>query len=138
MENRDFFDTVTEYINEEKGWSRATFNAWAVRCGYQESCIDEYRDEVEYKRILLSHYYHSLLFEDELDFDGKPLSRGPHNETRLLEEIMRRRINESHMVNGVTIIDVNSTYIEADVEIGNDTIVYPGAMLNGNTKIGEK
>ena len=52
------------------------------------------------------------------------------------EEIMRRRINESHMVNGVTIIDVNSTYIEADVEIGNDTILYPGAMLRGNTKIG--
>ena len=40
------------------------------------------------------------------------------------EEIMRRRI------------DVNSTYIEADVEIGNDTIVYPGAMLRRNTKIG--
>lgn len=52
------------------------------------------------------------------------------------EEIMRRRINESHMVNGVTIIDVNSTYIEANVEIGNDTIVYPGAMLKGTTKIG--
>ena len=52
------------------------------------------------------------------------------------EEIMRRRINASHLVNGVTIIDVNSTFIEADVEIGNDTIVYPGAMLRGNTKIG--
>lgn len=52
------------------------------------------------------------------------------------EEIMRRRINESHMVNGVTIIDLNSTYIESDVEIGNDTIVYPGAMLKGNTKVG--
>ncbi|MGL4911129.1 MAG: bifunctional UDP-N-acetylglucosamine diphosphorylase/glucosamine-1-phosphate N-acetyltransferase GlmU [Romboutsia sp.] len=52
------------------------------------------------------------------------------------EQIMKRRINESHMVNGVTIIDTNATYIEADVEIGNDTIVYPGAMLKGNTKIG--
>ena len=52
------------------------------------------------------------------------------------EEIMRKRINTSHMVNGVTIIDVNSTYIESDVEIGNDTIVYPGAMLKGKTKIG--
>ena len=52
------------------------------------------------------------------------------------EEIMRKRINTSHMVNGVTIIDVNSTYIESDVEIGNDTIVYPGVMLKGNTKIG--
>lgn len=52
------------------------------------------------------------------------------------EEIMRRRINTMHMVNGVTIIDINNTYIEADVEIGNDTIVYPGVMLKGNTKIG--
>ncbi len=52
------------------------------------------------------------------------------------EEIMRKRINESHMVNGVTIIDTNSTYIESDVEIGNDTIIYPGVMLKGSTKIG--
>ena len=52
------------------------------------------------------------------------------------EEIMRKRINETHMVNGVTIIDTNSTYIESDVEIGNDTIIYPGVMLKGNTKIG--
>jgi len=52
------------------------------------------------------------------------------------EDIMRKRINETHMVNGVTIIDTNTTYIEADVQIGNDTIVYPGAMLRGNTIIG--
>ena len=52
------------------------------------------------------------------------------------EEIMRKRINEAHMINGVTIIDTNSTYIESDVEIGNDTIIYPGVMLKGNTKIG--
>lgn len=52
------------------------------------------------------------------------------------ENIMRIRINEAHMVNGVTIIDTNSTYIESDVEIGNDTIIYPGVMLKGKTKIG--
>jgi bifunctional UDP-N-acetylglucosamine pyrophosphorylase/glucosamine-1-phosphate N-acetyltransferase len=52
------------------------------------------------------------------------------------EDIMRKRINETHMVNGVTIIDTNSTYIEADVQIGNDTIVYPGTMIRGNTIIG--
>ena len=52
------------------------------------------------------------------------------------EQIMKARINESHMVNGVTIIDTNSTYIESDVEIGNDTIIEPGVMLKGNTKIG--
>lgn len=52
------------------------------------------------------------------------------------EQIMKLRINEYHMVNGVTIIDTNSTYIESDVEIGNDTIIYPGVMLKGTTKIG--
>lgn len=52
------------------------------------------------------------------------------------EEIMRNRINNYHMLNGVTIIDINSTYIESDVEIGNDTIVYPGVILKGDTKIG--
>lgn len=52
------------------------------------------------------------------------------------EALMRKRINEFHLLNGVTIIDPSSTYIEADVEIESDTIVYPGVMLHGNTKIG--
>lgn len=52
------------------------------------------------------------------------------------EQIMKLRINESHMINGVTIIDTNSTYIETDVIIGNDTIIYPNVMLRGNTQIG--
>ena len=54
------------------------------------------------------------------------------------EALMRKRINEQHLVNGVTIIDTEATYIEADVEIGSDTIVYPGVMLHGNTKIGSE
>lgn len=52
------------------------------------------------------------------------------------EKIMRRRINHNHMVNGVTIIDVDNTYIESDVVIGNDTVIYPGTILQGKTIIG--
>lgn len=52
------------------------------------------------------------------------------------EATMRKRINERHMVNGVTIIDLASTYIDADVEIGSDTIVLPGCMLTRGAKIG--
>lgn len=54
-----------------------------------------------------------------------------------VEQMMRRRINESHMRNGVTIIDPLSTYIESDVTIGADTIIHPGTILKGNTVIGE-
>ncbi len=50
---------------------------------------------------------------------------------------MRARINHRHMLNGVTFIDAASTYIEAEVEIGSDTIVYPGTVLRGHTVIGE-
>ena len=53
------------------------------------------------------------------------------------EEILRKRINLKHMINGVTLIDPNSTYIGDDVEIGRDTIIYPGNVIEGNTKIGE-
>lgn len=52
------------------------------------------------------------------------------------ERIMRRRINERHMTNGVTIIDPDATYIDADVEIGNDTIILPACVLKKGTKIG--
>lgn len=55
----------------------------------------------------------------------------------LCESVMRERINEKHMDNGVTLIDPRNTYIDGDVEIGRDTIIYPGVILEGGTKIGE-
>lgn len=58
------------------------------------------------------------------------------NQLSNAERIMRRRINEKHMTNGVTIIDPEATYIDADVEIGNDTIIFPGCMLRKGSKIG--
>lgn len=54
------------------------------------------------------------------------------------EKILRNRINKIHMENGVTIIDPQSTYIGADVEIGSDTIIYPGNVLEGKTIIKEE
>ena len=53
------------------------------------------------------------------------------------ESYMRARIARKHMLGGVTLIDPASTYIGADVEIGADTVIYPGTVLSGSTKIGE-
>jgi len=53
------------------------------------------------------------------------------------EMIMRNRINNYHMSNGVTFINPENTYIEDNVKIGSDTIIYPGVNLEGNTEIGE-
>lgn len=64
---------------------------------------------------------------------------GVNNRVQLAEanKIMQKRINEKHMLNGVTIIDPADTYIADDVEIGMDTIIYPGCVLEGKTVIGE-
>ncbi|MBM7716699.1 bifunctional UDP-N-acetylglucosamine pyrophosphorylase/glucosamine-1-phosphate N-acetyltransferase [Bacillus thermophilus] len=53
------------------------------------------------------------------------------------ERIMRKRINEAHMRNGVTLIDPANTYIDKDVLIGQDTIIFPGTSICGKTVIGE-
>lgn len=58
-------------------------------------------------------------------------------ELAVVESILRKRINKKHLDNGVTIIDPNSTYIGLEVEIGMDTIIYPGTILEGKTVIGE-
>jgi bifunctional UDP-N-acetylglucosamine pyrophosphorylase/glucosamine-1-phosphate N-acetyltransferase len=48
---------------------------------------------------------------------------------------LRDRINERHMLAGVTIIDPASTWIEADVEIAADVTIQPFTVLRGATKI---
>jgi bifunctional UDP-N-acetylglucosamine pyrophosphorylase/glucosamine-1-phosphate N-acetyltransferase len=53
------------------------------------------------------------------------------------EAAMRQRINRRHMLAGVTMIDPASTYIEADVSIGPETVVWPNTYLHGKTVIGE-
>ena len=51
---------------------------------------------------------------------------------------MRRRINERHMRAGVGIIDPATTWIDADVTIGQDTVILPGVQLLGATDIAEE
>jgi len=46
-------------------------------------------------------------------------------------------VNQGHMCNGVTIANPANTYIGPDAKIGIDTIIYPGAIIEGDTTIGE-
>lgn len=52
------------------------------------------------------------------------------------EKMMRERINRALMLAGVTLIDSATTYIDAEVEIGVDTVIEPNTHLRGKTKIG--
>ena len=50
--------------------------------------------------------------------------------------LMQARINEAHMLAGVTIVDPATTYLEPGVRIGQDTVIYPNTHLRGETEIG--
>lgn len=51
---------------------------------------------------------------------------------------MNRRICEAHMRAGVSVVDPASTWIECDVQIGADTVIYPNTVLRGATQVGEE
>jgi bifunctional UDP-N-acetylglucosamine pyrophosphorylase / glucosamine-1-phosphate N-acetyltransferase len=53
-----------------------------------------------------------------------------------IERILRRRKAETLMRAGVTIVNPESTYIDADVAVGRDTVIEPGVSLLGRTQVG--
>lgn len=53
------------------------------------------------------------------------------------EKILRNRKNVELMDSGVILIDPDAVYIEGNVQIGQDTIIYPNVTIQGNTKIGK-
>lgn len=55
----------------------------------------------------------------------------------MLTKILQMRINTEHMKKGVTIEDVNNTYIYDDVEIGMDTVIHPNTTIKSGVVIGE-
>lgn len=52
------------------------------------------------------------------------------------EKILRERILIRHMMSGITVLDPASCYVDEEVEIGRDTILFPGTMIIGKTRIG--
>lgn len=53
------------------------------------------------------------------------------------EAIMRRRINKAHMINGVSFVNPEATYIDVDVEIAAEVVLEANVVLKGRSKIGQ-
>ena len=66
------------------------------------------------------------------------IARGINTRVELMElsQVLRMRIQKTHMLAGVTIVDPLTTHIEADVKIGMDTTIHPFTILSGVTDIG--
>jgi bifunctional UDP-N-acetylglucosamine pyrophosphorylase/glucosamine-1-phosphate N-acetyltransferase len=91
-----------------------------------------------YLTDLIAIYRRRKLPVEALIVDNAQEIRGVNSRPELAEvsRLVRQTKNEELMAAGVTIVDPATTYIETDVEIGADTVIHPGVVIEGQTKIG--
>ncbi len=53
-----------------------------------------------------------------------------------MRALERQRVQERLMAQGVRLVDPQATYIDDTVQVGPDTVIYPGVVLEGETTIG--
>ncbi len=75
----------------------------------------------------------AIIVEDNTEILGV----NDRSQLEMLTRILRIRINQEHMENGVTIEDINNTYIYDDVKIGIDTVIHPNTTIKSGVVIGE-
>ncbi|MBU1076793.1 MAG: bifunctional UDP-N-acetylglucosamine diphosphorylase/glucosamine-1-phosphate N-acetyltransferase GlmU [Spirochaetes bacterium] len=76
---------------------------------------------------------HTILVKE----NNEILGVNRRHELAMANMIMQNRIHKKLMDDGVTILDIDSTYIEYDVKVGQDTIIYPFTFLYGKATLGE-
>ena len=91
-----------------------------------------------YLTDLVAIYRRRKLPVETLLVDNPAEIRGINSRTELAEvsRLVRQTKNEELMAAGVTLIDPATTYIDPDVEVGPDTVIHPGVVLEGQTRIG--
>lgn len=65
------------------------------------------------------------------------LGAGTRQELAAVERAFRRRANDHWLAQGVTLVDPDATYIDQEVSIGQDTIIWPGTHVQGRSHVGE-
>jgi bifunctional UDP-N-acetylglucosamine pyrophosphorylase/glucosamine-1-phosphate N-acetyltransferase len=87
---------------------------------------DAVRDLVERGEVVSAH-----VADDAAEAEGV----NTRVELAAAAEALRERVNEAHMLAGVTIVDPRSTWIEPTVELEPDTVVHPFTVLRGATRV---
>jgi bifunctional UDP-N-acetylglucosamine pyrophosphorylase / glucosamine-1-phosphate N-acetyltransferase len=104
--------------------------------------LDELSDKNAQKEFLLTdlvrifNRYRKRVIAFPVEDSREVLGINDRIELAQVERILRMQKAEALMRDGVTLVDPGATYIDAGVEVGNDTVIEPGVSLLGNTRIG--
>jgi len=137
-------------IVEQKDCTKEEMEIEEVNSGiycFKAEVLEKYLDYINNNNAQNEYYLtdivtvgieHSLKVGTQV-IDNIEEIKGVNSKIHLSEvnEILRKRINNYHMDNGVTIINSSDTYIDLDIKIGRDTVIYPGVMISKEAVIGE-
>ncbi len=73
----------------------------------------------------------------QMDDDEEAIGVNTRVELAAACAVVRQRKLHQLMLAGVTIVDPSNTYVDVGVEIGRDTLIEPGCVIQGDTRIGE-
>jgi bifunctional UDP-N-acetylglucosamine pyrophosphorylase/glucosamine-1-phosphate N-acetyltransferase len=73
----------------------------------------------------------------ELEDDSEGIGVNTRADLAAAATTMRARILNRLMLQGVTVVDPATTYVDVDVEIGQDTVIEPNCVIQGQTRIGD-
>jgi bifunctional UDP-N-acetylglucosamine pyrophosphorylase / glucosamine-1-phosphate N-acetyltransferase len=91
-----------------------------------------------YLTDLIAIYRRKKLPVETLLIENAQEIRGINSRSELAEvsRVVRQKKNEELMAAGVTFIDPATTYVDPEVEIAADTVLHPGVVIEGRTRIG--
>jgi len=91
-----------------------------------------------YLTDLIAIYRRRKLPVETLLIENAQEIRGINSRSELAEvsRLVRQKKNEELMAAGVTFIDPATTYVDPEVEIAADTVLHPGVVIEGRTRIG--
>ena len=144
-DNKGNFDKIVEEkdaTNDQKNIQEINAGMYLVKGNLIKENIEKLTNDNSQKEYYLTDLF-EILKKQNKDIATFLIDKqeilGVNSRVQLEEarRIIQDRINLFHMENGVTLINPSSIYIENDVVIGRDTVIYPQNLITGNTKIGE-
>jgi len=103
-----------------------------------EALVPSPSDELYLTDIIVAAASEGEVATYELPDASEAQQVNDRNELATAEMIMRDRVRQQLMLSGVTLADPATTYIDAEVEIAEDTTILPGVHLLGRTTIGSQ
>jgi bifunctional UDP-N-acetylglucosamine pyrophosphorylase/glucosamine-1-phosphate N-acetyltransferase len=103
-----------------------------------EQALEKVTDDNKAGELYLTDVFLHLRPTTVVKLDDPDEAMGVKDRVRLAQaiDVLRRRLLVRCMLGGVTIVDPESTFIDASVTIGMDTVIEPFTVLKGDTHIG--